>query len=73
MFSIKKNEIRRKRIVYDYLMREYFSVIKANEGVNIPYFLRPKEERYEYQAKCIIARAIKLGKFNELYKRAIAA
>lgn len=73
MFKFKKDKNRKMRIVYDYLMKEYFSVIRANEGVNIPYFLRHKEERYEYQAKCIIARAIKLGKFNELYKRAIAA
>lgn len=59
---------REKKIVYSFLIK----VFKANEGVDIPYFLRPKEERYEYRAIKIIEQAIAKGTFKELYKKAIA-
>jgi len=38
----------------------------------LPPFLKPKEERYEYQAMRIIEQAIAKGTFKKLYKKATA-
>jgi len=69
----EKPSVKDKKIVFDYLMRDFFSVIRANEGVDIPYFMRPKSLKYEYQAVKLINWAIKNGKFGDLYKKALAA